>query len=257
MSGPEALLQIEAMSVRFGGVVALDEVDLTVEAGSIHGLIGPNGAGKTTLLNAISRLVEPSGGSLRFAGNDMLSYRPHQITPLGVARTFQNLGLIEESSVLDNVLVGLHTVHQGTLFDDLVRFWRRNRIEAEMRQRALRMLSLVGLEEVALTPVRQLAYGIRKNTELARACVGRPKLLMLDEPTAGLNSTEMERLAKLLARLNREEGLTILVITHHVEFLLELAHVATVLDLGRRIAHGTPQEVRNNPDVITAYIGTD
>jgi len=257
MSAGAPLLEIEAMSVRFGGVVALDRVDLTVEAGSIHGLIGPNGAGKTTLLNVISRLVQPTEGSVRFADHDMLAYAPYQITRLGVARTFQNLGLIEEASVLDNVLVGLHTVHEGTLLDDLVRFWRRNRIEREMRARALEMLRQVGLEEVARVPVKQLAYGIRKNTELARACVGRPKLLMLDEPTAGLNGAEMERLSRLLFRINRDEGLTILVITHHVEFLLELAHVTTVLDLGRRIAHGNPHDVRNDPDVIAAYIGTE
>lgn len=257
MTETRPLLQVRDVSVRFGGVVALDHVDLDVSPGSVHGLIGPNGAGKTTLLNAISRLVDPTEGSIRFDDHDMLSHVPHRITRLGIARTFQNLGLIGHASVLDNVLVGLHTRHEGTLFDDLCRFWRRNDIEARMRQRASEMLAHVGLQDIADQPVSSLTYGTRKNVELARACVGRPKLLMLDEPTAGLNSSEIEHLRLLLARLNRDEGLTILVITHHVEFLLEFAHVTTVLDLGRCIAHGTPSEVRNDPQVIAAYIGTE
>jgi branched-chain amino acid transport system ATP-binding protein len=251
------LLEIDNLSVGFGGVKALDRIGLEIERGTVHGLIGPNGAGKTTLLNAISRLVSPSSGSIRFDGHDLLQHPAHRVAGLGIARTFQNLGLIEHASALDNVLVGLHTLHPATILDEVFAFWRRNAAEREARRAASEMLQAVGLDHVSDSAVKGLAYGMRKNIELARACVGRPKLVMLDEPTAGLNAAEMDRLKALLLSLRKKRDLTILIITHHVEFLVGLADVTTVLDLGRPIAHGTPAQVHKDPLVVSAYFGSE
>ncbi|HTV71420.1 MAG TPA: ABC transporter ATP-binding protein [Rhizobiaceae bacterium] len=251
------LLSATDLTVSFGGVKALSDVDLAIERGSIHGLIGPNGAGKTTLLNAISRLVRPSAGGITFDGHDLLSHAPHEIAQLGIARTFQNLGLIEQATVVDNVLVGLHTRHPASIIDEVALVWRRNRAERDALHAAGGVLKAVALEHVADVSVKGLSYGTRKNVELARACVGDPKLLMLDEPTAGLNAAEMDRLKTLLLSLRDTRGVTILIITHHVEFLVGIADVTTVLDLGRVIAHGTPNQVHRNPRVVSAYFGSE
>jgi branched-chain amino acid transport system ATP-binding protein len=252
-----ALLEISGLSVRFGGVAALTDVDLAVDEGSAHGLIGPNGAGKTTLLNCISRLVLPTGGSIRFTGVDLLRTPAHAIARLGIARTFQNFGLIGELSVLENVMAGMHVRHPGTLADELILFHRRNRFEHQIRKRALEALELAGLTDLAERPVGDLPYGTRKAVELARATALDPKLLLLDEPTAGLSVLEMERLRQTLQTVRRRSGVSILVITHHIEFLLGVADSVTVLDLGRRIAAGDPSLVKSDPAVIAAYIGTE
>lgn len=253
----EPLLAASGLSVSFGGVAALSDIELKVDTGSIHGLIGPNGAGKTTLLNCISRLVSPRAGTLRFAGADLLALAPWQIAGAGIARTFQNFGLVPELSVLDNVMAGMHAVHPGTLLDELVRVRRRNLNEAAMRQRALETLTVLGLEPVAERPVASLAYGIRKSVELARAAACHPRLLLLDEPTAGLSRADMDALRHTLMSLRSRSDMTILVITHHIEFLLAIADAITVLDLGRTIAQGHPSLVRSDPAVIRAYVGTD
>ncbi|WP_326535692.1 ABC transporter ATP-binding protein [Pseudorhodoferax sp.] len=253
----EVLLDIAGLSVRFGGVQALADVDLQVRQGAIHGLIGPNGAGKTTLLNCISRLVEPQAGSMRFAGTDLLRCRPWQIAGAGIARTFQNFGLVGELSVLDNVMAGMHAVHPASLLDELVRPGRRRRAEDSVRTRALEALGLMDLLPLADRPVGALPYGLRKNVELARAIATQPRLVLLDEPTAGLSHHDMQALHATLSAWRRRGEFTVLVITHHIEFLLAIADEVTVLDLGRTIARGVPSLVRSDPAVVRAYVGTE
>ncbi|MDB5846703.1 MAG: livG [Rhodoferax sp.] len=251
-----ALLDLQDIAVRFGGVSALDGVKLSVNAGHIHGLIGPNGAGKTTLLNVICRIVAPTAGILRYDGRDLLPVRADRLSALGISRTFQNLALINDASVIDNVLIGLHAHRPGGLLDELVFLRRGWRHEREARALAAAALEPVGLADLAEVPVSRLSYGQRKMVELARAWAGKPHLLLLDEPTAGLNSSEIARLKETLLKVRAADRLTVLVITHHVEFLIGMADAVTVLELGRTIAAGTPDEVRHDPRVIEAYIGT-
>ena len=250
-----ALLDLRQVAIRFGGVVALDGVDLSVAQGDIHGLIGPNGAGKTTLLNVICRIVTPDAGSLRYQDADLLPQPADRLARLGISRTFQNLALIDDANVHDNVLIGLHAHRPGGLVDELLLVRRGQRREHEARDSALAALRLLGIEDLVYTQTMRLSYGQRKMVELARACVSRPRLLLLDEPTAGLNSNEIARLRDLLLRIRAEERLTVLAITHHVEFLVGMADAVTVLDLGKTIAAGTPDQVRCDPRVIDAYLG--
>ncbi|MGE0799105.1 MAG: ABC transporter ATP-binding protein [Lautropia sp.] len=254
---PEPLLRVDAISVRFGGVGALAEVCLEVRAGSLHGLIGPNGAGKTTLLNTISRLVQPVSGRMWFDGHDLLTLAAHEVAPLGISRTFQNFGLIEQLSVLDNVLAGMHSVCPGTIIDELFRIRRRNASERAARERARTALASLGLADIESRIVSTLPYGTRKSVELARALAVDPKLVLLDEPTAGLDQAEMDVLRGRLLGLRDSMGVTILVISHHLEFLIGAVDEITVLDLGRRIAHGDPSIVQRDPAVVAAYIGVD
>ena len=250
-----SLLDIRGLGVRFGGVAALSDVTVSVRPGAVHGLIGPNGAGKTTLLNCISRLIPPTSGTIRFDGRDLLSASAHQIAGIGISRSFQNLGLISQLSVLDNVKVGFHARHPGTLLDELLLIPRRNTNERETADRARAALRLAGLEDKADLPVSALSYGLRKSVEFARAIVGEPRLLLLDEPTAGLSPFEMDELRDRLRVLMSTRPTTLLVITHHLEFLAEIADSVTVLDLGRVIASGSPAEIRADPAVISAYVG--
>jgi ABC-type branched-subunit amino acid transport system ATPase component len=221
----------------------------------LHGLIGPNGAGKTTLLNCISRLVDPISGGMTFDGHDLLRIPAHGVAALGISRTFQNFGLIGELTVLDNVLAGMHCACHTTIFDELIALGRRNAIEGAARATARAALALLGLSAAESRIVATLPYGTRKTVELARAIAIEPKLVLLDEPTAGLNQAEMKALGKILLGLRDSEGLTILVISHHLEFLLGAVDDITVLDLGCRIASGDPSSVRNDPAVVAAYIG--
>lgn len=251
----DTILEVDNIGIRFGGVVAVDGVSFGVERSCVHGLIGPNGAGKTTLLNGITRLVQVQQGRIRFGSNDITSTPTHKIARLGIARTFQNIGLISHLTVLQNVMAGMHSRHPGGILDEVFRIGRRNRYERWAREQALEALAFTGARHLADSAVSELSYGMRKSVELARAMAVQPELILLDEPTAGLNSREMAELRDRLVDLRSRTNTTVLVVTHHLEFLSAVADAVTVLDLGRVIASGTPAEIARDPKVIAAYLG--
>ncbi len=249
------LLAVERLERVFGGVRAVDGASFEVRDGEIHGLIGPNGAGKTTAINVISGLLPPTGGAVRLGGREIQRLAPHRIAGLGIARTFQNIRLFPELSARDNVLVGAHLVRRASLAARLLVLPASRAEERAARGRAEELLDRIGLSARAHDRARNLSYGEQRRVEIARALAAEPRLLLLDEPTAGMNAVEVQAVAALI-RSVAAGGRSVLLIEHNVKLVMDVCHRITVLDFGKVIAEGPPAAVAKDPAVITAYLGS-
>jgi branched-chain amino acid transport system ATP-binding protein len=249
-----ALLELRHVTMQFGGVTALSEVDLHVHKGEIAGLIGPNGAGKTTVFNVVTGVFQPTSGDIVFDGKSLLGKKRYQVTKLGVARTFQNIRLFPDMTALENVMVGADAHHRTSVPSAMLRLPRHRTEERDGRIRARELLELVGIPHRAEETARNLPYGDQRRVEIARALATEPKLLLLDEPAAGFNPREKRALADLI-RTVRESGYTILLIEHDMGLVMNICDRISVLDFGRKIAEGIPAEIQANERVINAYLG--
>jgi branched-chain amino acid transport system ATP-binding protein len=255
-------LTVEAVSLTFGGVTALDGVSLDVHDGEVVAIIGPNGAGKTSLLNCISGLYRPQRGTILFHGAggrtyDLTRRRPHQIASVGVARSFQNIELFSRMTVLENLMLGRHVRMRGGLLDAALYWWRQRPEEIAARWRVEKIIDFLEIEGIRHRPVGTLAYGLQKRVELGRALALDPELLLLDEPMAGMNAEEKEDMARFVLDLGEEWGITIALIEHDMGVVMDLSDWVVVLDFGKVIAAGTPDQVRADPEVIRAYLGDE
>jgi branched-chain amino acid transport system ATP-binding protein len=252
----KALLEVDDVTIRFGGVTALDQVTFDIKEGEILGLIGPNGAGKTTCFNVMTGVYQATSGAIRFDGTVLRKLKRHKITRLGMARTFQNIRLFNSMTALENVMVGADANSNVGLLNALFRTPLHRRTEAEAERLALELLDFVGVAGRADELARNLSYGDQRRLEIARAMATRPKLLCLDEPAAGFNPAEKQRLMDLI-RAVRDQGITVLLIEHDMRLVMGVTDRIVVLEFGRKIAEGAPAEIRDNPAVIAAYLGVD
>lgn len=249
------MLTVQGVTKGFGGVRAVDAVSFRVEQGQICGLIGPNGAGKTTLFNVISGFLQPEAGDVLFLGRSIVPLPPHQRAALGIARTFQHVQLFPQVTVLENVMVGAHQHGRESMIGGILKTRRERREEAHLEARARQALARVGIADLWSALPRNLSYGLQKCVEVARALAAEPRLLLLDEVAAGLNDAETEELGRLIGSL-RGQGMTVLLVEHYMPLVMSVCENVVVLDFGKKIAEGSPDQIRANPSVIEAYLGT-
>ncbi len=250
-----ALLDVQHLSVSFGGVAAIADVSLSLEPGEIHGVIGPNGAGKTSFINAVTGFVPAQSGHIRFGGEDITGASAVTISAKGLGRTFQHGELFGGSSVLDNVLTGLYRHQPYGIAAAVLGVGKAKRLEREARDMAMRILGEFGMAGWADTAARDLPFGLQKRVDMARALAARPRLLLLDEPVSGMSEGEADETVATIKRLARQQSITLLAVEHNMRVLMSLATKVTVLNQGRLLARGTPDEVRKNPEVVQAYLG--
>lgn len=248
------ILTINGVSISFGGLQALSEININVQRNTVHGIIGPNGAGKTTLFNVITGMIKPDTGSITLENKKLPSIKPHQLVPLGIARTFQNIRLFKEMSVLDNVMIGQHVHTPTPVLSILLHGKTARQWEETAREKAVEALEFVGLEGKIKEIVSNLSYGQQRLVEFARALAAQPQIILLDEPAAGMNPTEKSNLLYFIDRL-REKGYTLILIEHDMKLVMNVCDTISVLDHGKVITQGKPQDVRNNKEVINAYLG--